>query len=123
MSLIQVNGTDLPNPVSYSVTRSDLDSGNTTRNESGHLYRERIREGVYKIEAGWKMLSKSSLKAITDIVSSESFTVKFFDPTTSAEVTANMYSSGDRKASLVSYTDLNDPNESYWNFNCNFIEY
>lgn len=120
MALIQINGVDMPPPVEYSVEMYDIDSENTKRTETGILQRDRVRAGVYKIQAKWRV-NQLQLKIITDAIKPAKFKVTFFDPTTSEKITRDMYC-GDRKAELIKY-HRNSPNNSWWEFSTSFIEY
>lgn len=119
MALIKVGSTDLPAPVEYSVTLQDIDSDNTKRTETGLLQRDRVRAGVYKIQAKW-IVTKTQLKTITDAIAPAKFSITFFDPTTSTNPTKNMYC-GDRSANLI--LNKSNPNESMWELSTSFIEY
>lgn len=119
MALLTINGVVLPEPVEYKVTLQDLDSENTTRSETGKLHRDRIRAGIYKIEASW-VVTKNELKKITDVVASARFSVNFFDPTKSSHTTAQMYA-GDRSGGLKA--NAKDGNKSLWTLSCSLIEY
>lgn len=119
MALIKIGTTDLPSPVEYSVTLQDIDSENTKRTETGLLQRDRVRAGVYKIQAKW-IVTKAQLKVITDAIASAKFSVTFFDPTTSTNPTKQMYC-GDRTANLI--LNKSNPNESMWEFSTSLIEY
>ena len=121
MALITVGTTALPNPSEYSVSRADLDSDNTGRTESGVLHRDRVRAGVYKIQAKFNV-TKAELKTITDAVAAASFAVTFFDPTTSSDPTKTMYV-GDRAARLSKYVDEAAPADSYWELTLDLIEF
>lgn len=90
-NVLTVGGTPLPAPTSYTVTRNDLDGSGTQRSENGTLHRDRIRGGIYTIEAEWEYLSVSGLNTLTAAFSPASFSVTFFDLTTCGTVTATMY--------------------------------
>jgi hypothetical protein len=117
MALITVGSTPLPDPYEYSVSLQDIDSENTRRTESGILTRDRVRAGVYKIQATWKV-TKAQLKTITDAIAPASFSVTFFDPTTTTSPTKTMYC-GDREGKLV-YKDLVG---DLWELSTSLIEY
>lgn len=119
MALIRIGTTDLPGPSEYSVTLQDIDSENTRRTEAGVLTRDRVRAGVYKIQAKWKV-SKAQLKIITDALAPAKFNVTFFDPTTSTNPTRSMYC-GDRDANLV--LNKASPDDSRWELSVSLIEY
>lgn len=117
MALITIGTTPLPDPAEYSVTLQDIDSENTRRTESGILTRDRVRAGVYKIQATWKV-NKTDLKTITDAVKPAQFAVTFFDPTTSSNPTKDMYV-GDRTARLIHL----ESGQSFWELTLSLIEY
>ena len=117
MALITIGTTPLPDPAEYSVTLQDIDSENTRRTEAGVLTRDRVRAGVYKIQATWKV-NKTDLKKITDAVSPAKFSVTFFDPTTSTNPTRDMYV-GDRTARLLHL----ESGQSLWELTLSLIEY
>jgi hypothetical protein len=117
MALITIGTTPLPDPAEYSVTLQDIDSENTRRTEAGVLTRDRVRAGVYKIQATWKV-NKTDLKKITDAVSPAKFSVTFFDPTTSSNPTKDMYV-GDRTANLLYL----ESGQSLWELTLSLIEY
>jgi hypothetical protein len=117
MALIKIGTTPLPDPAEYSVTLQDIDSENTRRTEAGILTRDRVRAGVYKIQATWKV-NKSELIIITDAVKPAQFAVTFFDPTTSTNPTRPMYV-GDRMARLIHL----ESGQSLWELSLSLIEY
>ena len=121
MALIKIGTTDLPDPVEYSVALQDIDSENTRRTEAGVLTRDRVRAGVYKIQAKWKV-NKTQLKTITDAIAPARFSVTFFDPTTSTNPTKYMYS-GDKDGQLVLLKDQNNLGDSLWELSTSLIEY
>jgi len=116
-AIITIGSTELPAPVEYTVTLQDIDSENTRRTEAGILTRDRVRAGVYKIQATWKV-NKTDLKKITDAVSPAKFSVTFFDPTTSSNPTKDMYV-GDRTARLIHL----ESGQSLWELSLSLIEY
>lgn len=122
MTILNVGGVALPNPASYSVQLSDLDSENTTRTSTGRLKRSRVRAGVYKIDVGWQNITKTQLKTITDAISPAKITVTFFNPTKSSNTTTSMYV-GDRTGTLSAAINEKKPNDSRWNLSFNLVEY
>lgn len=121
MAMLTIGGVILPNPTSYKVSRSDLDSESTTRNEAGFLQRDRVRTGVYKIEATWQV-KRAAYKTIVDALSGAKLTVVFFDPNSASTKTATMYA-GDRSGTLVRHLSETKPTESLWELSCSLIEY
>lgn len=122
MAMITIGSTALPNPTTYKVKRSDLDSEATTRNSEGQLIRDRVREGVYRIDVSWGTLTKADYMAVVTALSPARFSVAFFDPNSATTKTAYMYAS-DRDSELVQYTDESYPENSIWSLSCSLIEY
>lgn len=118
-NLIYIGGVLMPSPKSYAVSLQDLDSDDSGRSETGKMYRNRIRAGVYKIQATWRV-DRDELKKIVDAVAAASFPVKFFDPNTASTKTCTMYA-GDRSSTMVLNCDT--AAETLWDFSVNFIEY
>lgn len=115
---ITVGNTQLPTPVSYRVQMADLDTENTTRDEAGVLHRERIRSGVYKIIASWR-LTTAQLSNMVNLLSPASFTVTFFDPNTMSYKTKQMYV-GDRESEVI--LGSSDTSKVLIDFSVDFIE-
>ena len=121
MDFITIDSIALPTPFNggYSISRSDLDSENSNRSQSGYLRRQRIRSGIYKLEITWRV-KQSELKTITDAIEPTEFSCTFYDGTTNSYKTCTMYAS-DRSASLV-LRDSTDSN-SIWDLTVSLIEY
>lgn len=119
MALLKSNGIDLPTPTTYKVTRSDLDSDTTTRNSEGYLLRDRVRDGVYRIDVSWTGLKHSDYMTVANALAPAKVTIEFFDPDTATTKTAQMYA-GDRSAELVKLANGLD---SRWSLSCSLIEY
>ncbi len=121
MAMISINGSPLPNPSAYAVGRRDGDSESTTRDEAWYLRRDRVRAGMYQIEATWQG-KLAMINSIASALSSDEFSVSFMDPTTGGTGSATMYA-GDRKATLLSHTDDSAPSGSLWELSVSLIEY
>jgi len=121
MALITIGATALPNPIEYEISRSDLDSEDTGRSESGYMRRDRVRAGIYKVRASF-LVSKANLKVITDPISAASFSATVFDPYAAADPTLTMYV-GDRSAKLSKYVDEAHPADSYWELTFSLVEF
>lgn len=120
MALLKIDSVTLPAPSTYKVKRSDLDSEATTRNSEGILLRDRVREGVYRIDVSWAGLEHSDYITVANALSPAKLTVEFFDPNSATTKTAEMYA-GDRDAELVKY--VKDGLKSRWSLSCALIEY
>lgn len=121
MALITIGAVALPNPKEYGVTLSDLDSDSTTRSETGILHRDRVRARVYTIQVSF-LVTRAQLKTITDAISPVSFSVTFFDPTSSTDVTKTMYA-GDKASKLALYPSESAPTVNMWDISFTLIEF
>lgn len=118
MAILNIDGVDLPAPSSFKLPRFDLDSSDTNRNELGILQRDRVRQGVYKIEAEWKGITSEQLQTIDMAVEPASLLVTF--PSPKGVLTKTMYA-GDRNVEMVKYDA--DYNKIRWNISFNLTEY
>lgn len=115
MTLLTINGTELPAPTEYEVQYSDIDSSDTGRAENGVMCRNRIRAGVVKISAGWSMLTQSEADIILQAASEESFSVQYYG----GDNPITMYA-GDKSLHLAA---IESNNAARWNFSMNLIEF
>lgn len=115
--MIYINGKKLPNPSSYRIPEFDLDSGDTTRNERGYFQRDRIRQGVAKVELQWKAITSEDLTKILDAVEPSGFSVRYITPY--GYKTTRMYV-GDRQVEMARGFIGHDLR---WDISCNLIEY
>lgn len=118
MAMISINGVDLPAPSTFKLPKFDLDSSDTNRNELGILQRDRVRQGIYKIELGWKGITSPELYTIETAVEPASIQVTFPGPT--GAITKTMYA-GDRNIEMVKYD--RDHNKTRWDISFNLTEY
>jgi len=116
MAILKIDGVDMPAPSVFKIPRYDLDSGDTHRNEEGYLQRDRIRQGIYKIELEWKGITSAQLNTIESAIAPASVQVTFL--TASGLQTKTMYV-GDRQIELTKYQDT----DIRWNISFNLIEY
>lgn len=116
---ITIGNYTAPTPISYEVQRADLDSDETNRSESGYLHRCRVREGVYKVIATWR-ITGSQLESLTEALSPASFSATFLDLTSCTYQTRTMYA-GDKSASVV--LGSSEAGEILVDFSCNIIEF
>ena len=117
MAMINIDGVDLPAPIKLKPPNSDIDSKDSGRNELGGFQRDRVRQGLYKIELAWKNLSSSDLHLIKTAIKPSEF--KFTFPSEVGFITKTMYA-GDRDIDMVSYNS--DFNKILWDISFNLIE-
>ncbi len=118
-NLIYISGVLMPAPRTYSVSTFDLDSSDSGRNETGVMYRNRIRSGVYKLQTTFRV-NRRDLNTIMDAIKEASFSVRFFDPDIGGYKTCTMYA-GDKQSTML--LNSNSADETLWDFSVNFIEY
>lgn len=119
--MISIDGTKLPNPTKYNVGMSDLDSPDTTRNEAGMLIRNRVRQGVTKIELEFKLKGKD-LASVLSLIEPAQVQVEYFDPRVFEPRTIKAYV-GDRNTNMIAYNGQCAVEEIIWNVSFNLIEY
>lgn len=118
MAILNIDGVDLPAPSSFKLPDFDLDSSDTNRNELGVLQRDRVRQGIFKIELEFKGITSSQLATIKEAIKPASFQATF--PTEKGFVTKTMYA-GDRNTEIAKYNS--EINEIRWNISFNLTEY
>lgn len=118
MSIVSINGVQLPPPTSLKVGKQDLDSPDSTRNERGYLQRDRIRQGMYKIELEFNVKTGNEIQLIESAIQGASLNVTF--PDTSGKITKTMYV-GDRNKEIVLYNS--NPDKVRWSLSFNLVEY
>lgn len=101
MSLIQINGVDIPTPSEYTVGIMDLSKAE--RNARGNIIIERVAT-KRKIELVWEYLDRFQLSQVLNAVSGVFFQVAYIDPQDNAVKTGTFYV-GDRKAGALDYRD------------------
>lgn len=117
MAILNIDGVDLPAPSSFKLPQFDLDSGDTNRNELGILQRDRVRQGIYKIDLEWKGVTSAALAAIEEAIKPASVQVTFPAPT--GLQTKTMYA-GDRNVDMAIYRSADNIR---WNISFNLVEY
>lgn len=97
-ALITVDGVEWPEPSSYNANTATL--VDSARNVEGKVVGSVVRNGVSKIEVGWKYLTaKQWANVIGPFDANFYSSVKFFDQTSASYVTKQMYVS-DRTAGM-----------------------
>ena len=99
MSLIIIDGVEIPAPSEYSVGIQDISKAE--RNANGTMIIERVAT-KRKIELSWKYLDKDQLAQVLNAVSPVFFQVTFIDPQDNATRTGTFYC-GDRKCGMLDF--------------------
>lgn len=119
------NTVAMPDPKlgGFQVDLQDIDSGNTTRTANGTMVRDRVCGGANakrKLELEWGPLSGTDVKKILQAIGGVFFYVKYPDPYTDAQRTAQFYC-GDRTAPVYS-ANSNGAVTLWEGLKVNFIE-
>lgn len=113
-NILTIGETVLPVPTGYTVTRNDLDGSGTQRSESGVLHRDRLRAGIYSIEAEWEGIPVGTLNTLTAaLITNAKLTVTFFDLTTGTVQTKQMYAANPSASVSVPGNSTDDMKCSY----------
>lgn len=115
MSLIKINGVDIPTPTSYSVSIQDL--SNAERNATGTMIIERIAT-KRKIELGWSYLTKEKTSILLNAINPVFFNVQYIDPQTGGIKSGTFYC-GDRSIGLI---DFKNGKPRYKDIKFNLVE-
>ena len=109
MSLIKINGTDIPPPSKYSYTERDLVQ-NSGRNANGVANWDVVRFNVGELSLSWENVSRDKIIKICNAIRNQkTFEVTFLN-TLSGSVETRTFYAGDRANELVKYvSSLN-----YW---------
>lgn len=117
MAIITIGGVGLPPPTSLRVGMQDLDSPDSTRNERGYLQRDRIRQGMYKIDLEFNVKTGREIALIESTLTGAALQVTF--PDSGGMITKTMYV-GDRTKEVILY---NGGRDTRWSLNFNLVEY
>lgn len=117
MDFIKVNDTLLPPPVDYEINYFDVDSGETTRSETGIMHRSLVRSEIFKLNLLWKV-NKADLKKICDLLKPQILFVKFSEPCSDNEKSCEMYA-GEQKVKCIGF----DNDESWWSLSVSLTQY
>ena len=93
LQYLTFNGENIPKPVSYDMSLTDVeaDSGGTT--EAGTIQRDVVREGVVEIKVSFNV-SQRWLKKFSAYKKLASITVQYLNTTTMAMTSTEMYIDG-----------------------------
>lgn len=99
MSLIVINGVDIPTPSSFSIGIQDL--SNAERNANGTMIIERVAT-KRKIELAWEFLTREQISTILNAVNPVFFNVEYIDPLL-GDIKNGTFYSGDRSMALIDF--------------------
>lgn len=99
MTVIKINGVELPTPSELQIGIMDLSKAE--RNARGTMIIERVAT-KRKLELSYAFLNKDELSQVLNAVSPVFFSVTYQDPLTSGSRTGTFYC-GDRNVGLIDF--------------------
>lgn len=123
MALLTINGTVMPDPTTYSVPMTDMESSDSAYSESGVRIRNRIRQGIVTLELSWRVNSADAATILSAIEPSK-VSVGYLDPKTGIMQTADMFVE-DRSCNLLVHENnsADNTNTNWWEISFNLVEY
>lgn len=121
MAMIKIDGVEMPTPTTYSVPMSDMNSSDSAYSESGVRFRNRIRQGIVKLELAWRVGGSDASKLLSAIEPSK-VGVEYYDPRTSTYQTADMMVE-DRSCKLVTLGNEQAPDKNLWDISFSLVQY
>lgn len=112
-----------PKKEGLTVNLQDIDAATTTRSADGTMLRDRVVGGATakrKLEIEWPPMKSLAMSTILQAIKDEFFWVRYPDPYTGAERTAQFYA-GDRSAPVYSLA-LGDKTPLWKGLKVNLIE-
>lgn len=98
MTILQVNGVNMPDPSSLELTYSDISSPNAGRTADGTMNKDKIAQKV-KLSLAWNWLSMSDCATLFQAIDPIYFSVTYPDAKTGVWQTITCYV-GDRTAPI-----------------------
>ena len=103
MASVTIGTTPLPAPSKFAPSCFDIDAEGTKRNEQGYLQRDRVRQGLYRLELEWTGITSAQASTIDTATAPSTFSVTFDTP--AGQVTKTMYV-GDRQFDEVKHAKM-----------------
>ena len=103
MALITIDDVALPTPNQYNIPMQDMTSSDSSYSESGLCIRNRVRQGICRLELAWRVRTSDAATILT-AVKPDKVTVQYLDPRTGTQSSAEMYVE-DRSCSLIKYQE------------------
>lgn len=107
MATVKINNYNMPEPRKLSVALQDLDTSESGRNQSGYMFRDRVRGGATaarKISIEMMPLTNSEISELLVAIGPASFSVTYPDPYTGTNRTGTFYV-GDRSVPVHNVTN------------------
>lgn len=114
---LKIDGTEMPLPVSYDLSLTDVEADSSGETEAGTTQRDVVRSGVAKISVSFQV-SPAWLKKLSLARAKSKVPVEFFNTETMLRETRQMYIDG-FKASLAHDTS----GKGLWKVSLDLNEY
>lgn len=123
MALLTIDGTALPDPVTYSAPMADMESSDSAYSESGVKIRNRIRQGIVTLELGWRV-SDADAATILAAIEPGMVEVGYLDPRSGMRRIADMYVE-DRSCNLLVHegSETDQTAVNWWEISFSLVEY
>ena len=92
---LNIDGTDMPLPVSYDLALSDVEADSSGETEAGTTQRDIVRSGVAQISVSFQV-SPAWLKKLSAMRGKPKLAVNFFNTETMVRETREMYIDGSK---------------------------
>lgn len=121
MALLTIGGVEMPAPYQYSIPMQDVMSSDSAYSESGHCIRNRVRQGVCRLELAWRV-GGSDAATLLSAIKPDKVSVKYYDPRTGALTEEDMYVE-DRSCALIRYKGDDNQDANLWEIAFNLVQY
>lgn len=123
MALLTIDGTAMPDPVTYSAPMADMESSDSAYSESGIKIRNRIRQGIVTLELGWRV-SDADAATILAAIEPGMVEVGYLDPRSGMRRIADMYVE-DRSCNLLVHesSETDQTAVNWWEISFSLVEY
>ena len=123
MALLTINDIAMPDPTTYSVPMTDMESSDSAYSESGVRIRNRIRQGIVTLELSWRV-NDTDAAIILGAIEPSKVNVGYLDPKTGIIRTADMFVE-DRSCNLLVHENntADEANANWWEISFNLVEY
>lgn len=123
LTWLEIDGKPTPPPRypgGYIPVYSDFDTNSSKRNELAQLKRQCVRKDVVSPKFKWRIRTRE-LNRLLNMITPEKLNVKIYDPKRMGFRTFVGYAQATRQPELVFPGETYE--DSWWDFECSFIEY
>lgn len=103
MSMISVNGSEIPNPKTMQWGLMDISDKDTGRTMDAKMHKNRVAQ-KRKLELSWPAVDASTASLILNAFNDETFDVTYFDAMEGGQATRTFYC-GNRTAPVLMWVE------------------